>query len=292
MEKLFDEKFQKKIEYLSFVARRLHRAKAIRRRPRKRIGTGLEFADRRSYETGDDLRYVDWNIYARMERLLLRLFEEEEEWRVYFLLDVSDSMWLGEPRKIDYARRLCAALAFIALGNMDKVGFWLFSDKIKDRLPLGKGKPKIFTIMKFLESASMGGRTNCASSFSQFLSETERPGLAVIASDFLDYNGCEKGLKVLAYNRFSLFLLQVFDREERSPAFLSDVKLVDVETRDAHDIMISTQVRSAYITEFERFQQELEKTCVDIGAVRIAASTAVPFEQFVLSALAKGVFVK
>jgi uncharacterized protein (DUF58 family) len=292
MERLFDEKFQKKIEYLSFVARRLHRAKVIRRRRRKRIGSGLEFADRRGYEIGDDLRYIDWNCYARMERLLLRLFEEEEEWRVYFLLDVSESMRLGEPRKIDYARLLCVALAFIALGNMDKVGFWLFSDKIEGRLPLAKGKPKIFAIMKFLESASAGGRTDCASSFSQFLPEAERPGVAVIASDFLDYKGAEKGLKLLAYNRFSPFLLHIIDGQERVPAYLSDVKLIDSETAKSHNVTVTPQVRNAYIAEFEKFEQELEQTCVDIDAIRIPADTAVPFEKLVLSALARGEFVK
>ncbi|MFH1423025.1 MAG: DUF58 domain-containing protein [Planctomycetota bacterium] len=291
MKKIFDENFQKKIEYLSFVAQRLHRTKAIRKREKKRVDTGLEFADRRNYETGDDLRYIDWNCYARMERLLVRLFEEEEELRIYFLLDVSDSMWLGNPPKIDYVRQLCAALAFIGLGNLDKVGFWLFSDRIINRFPLGKGKAKIHGITNFLESAKKGGHSDFNSAILQFLSETERPGLAVVASDFLSVDS-KKGLKTLAYNRFNPFLLHIYDKEEDRPTYLYDVKLLDVETGKTQNVSVTPQVRDAYIAEFKIFEQELEKISAEISAVKIAAETTVPFDKLVLSALERGLFVK
>ena len=130
---IFDRDFMKKLEYLAIVARRLYRVK-VKPRRRKIVGTGLEFADRRKYEYGDDFRYIDWNFYARMERLFVRLFEEEQEMPVYFLLDSSRSMQVGSPPKIDYARRATAALAFLGLSNLDRISIWSFSNSLGTRV--------------------------------------------------------------------------------------------------------------------------------------------------------------
>src|SRR5690606_5992573 len=112
-DELFDEELQRKLEVLAIVSRRLVRGRTRAERRSKKTGSGIEFADHREYAPGDDFRYLDWNLYARTGRLLLRLYEEEEDLSVYVLLDVSRSMSFGSPPKLDYAKRLAAALAYI-----------------------------------------------------------------------------------------------------------------------------------------------------------------------------------
>ncbi len=289
-QQLFNKEFMKKLEYLATVARRLYRMK-IRSRRRKRIGTGLEFADRRGYEHGDDIRYVDWNFFARMERLLVRLFEEEQEMMVYFLLDSSESMAVGSPPKFDYARRALAALAYLGLANLDRISVWPFSDRIDDYLSPKKGRAQIFAITEFLENLKAGGATDFASSCASFVSKAPRPGLAVVLSDFFVSSGYEQGLKALFHNKFDLFLVNVYDGRDASPDFLSDVKLVESETGRYRNLTVNSRLREAYAREFAVYQKEIETFAAKHNAGWLAAPTSVPFEEMVLKVLKMGEFV-
>ena len=118
---LFDSDFLKKLEYLSLVSRRVFRGQLLAQRRTMQLGGGIEFADHREYTPGDDFRYLDWNVYARHDELLLKRFQEEEDLHVYLLLDCSKSMAFGDPSKFDYVRRVGAALAYIALADLDRV---------------------------------------------------------------------------------------------------------------------------------------------------------------------------
>src|SRR5690606_27652253 len=132
---LFDESFLNKIEYLYIVSKKIFAGKLRAERKTRKVASGIEFADHRGYAPGDDFRYLDWKIYARTQKLLLRLFEEEEDLYIYFLVDTSDSMLLGTPRKIDYGKKVAAALAYIGLSNMDRVCIVPFNAKATGRLP-------------------------------------------------------------------------------------------------------------------------------------------------------------
>src|SRR5918992_5978714 len=123
---LFDSDFLKKLEYLSLVSRRVFRGSILAQRRTMQLGGGIEFADHRQYAPGDDFRYLDWNVYARHGELLLKRFQEEEDLHVYFLLDCSRSMAYGEPSKFDLARQVTAALAYIALADLDRVAVAAF----------------------------------------------------------------------------------------------------------------------------------------------------------------------
>jgi uncharacterized protein (DUF58 family) len=289
-EQLFGKDFMKKLEYLATVARRLYRMK-IKPRRRKRVGTGLEFADRRDYEFGDDFRYIDWNFYARMERLLVRLFEEEQEMSVCFLLDSSRSMRGGSPAKFDYARRALAALSFLGLANLDKISVWSFSSDIISFLSPKKGKAQIFTITEFLERLSPDGVTDFAASSSSFVSKAGRPGLAVILSDFFDPEGYEKGLKTLLHTKFDIFLLHVFDSRDATPDFLSDARLIDSETGESKEVTVNSKIREVYEREFGIYQKEIEAFATRHGAGWLKAPTSLPFEEMVLRVLRLGEFV-
>src|SRR5438067_6165605 len=161
MAALFDSEFLKKLEYLSLVSRRVFRGQILAQRRTMQLGGGIEFADHRDYTPGDDFRYLDWNVYARHDELLLKRFQEEEDLHVYFLIDCSKSMAFGSPPKFDFARRVAAALAYIALADLDRVAVVAFADDIVDDFPLTRGKGSILALLKFLENLpAQGSDTN------------------------------------------------------------------------------------------------------------------------------------
>src|SRR5499427_2425047 len=157
---LFDDEFLKKLEYLNIISKRLFAgALKAERRTRKR-GTGLEFADYRAYVPGDDFRHLDWKAYLRLNRLILKLFEEEEDLPIYFFVDSSRSMNYGRPSKLDYARRVAAALCYIGLANLDRVNLIAYADKVRSELPPQRGKGRIFKVFRFLSDVTPSGETN------------------------------------------------------------------------------------------------------------------------------------
>src|SRR3984957_5116351 len=154
---LFGSDFLKKIEYLSLVSRRIFRGSLMAQRRTKQLGGGIEFADHRDYSAGDDFRYIDWNLYARHDELLLKRFQEEEDLHVYFLLDCSRSMAFGNPPKFDFARQVAAALAYIALADLDRIAIVAFAGEVIADFPLTRGKARILGLLKFLEALDPQG---------------------------------------------------------------------------------------------------------------------------------------
>src|SRR5206468_5083474 len=181
---LFDSDFLKKLEYLSIVSRRVFRGSLLAQRRTLQFGSGIEFADHREYTAGDDLRYLDWNVYARHGDLLLKRFQEEEDLHVYFLLDCSRSMGFGKPPKFDFARQVAAALGYIALADLDRVAVVAFAGDIVADFPLTRGKARILSLLKFMEDLKpQGTDTNLAAVATGFVHRNQRRGLAVVVSD-------------------------------------------------------------------------------------------------------------
>src|SRR4029453_3239639 len=136
----------RKLETLRLLARKVFRGQSQNDRTTLRRGMGLEFSDYRRYNPGDDFRYVDWNVYSRLDRLFLKVFTAEEDLTVHILLDTSQSMRLGTPPKLDYARRVAAALGYIGLNSLDRVGVVSFADELGTSMPPQRGRPQIFSI--------------------------------------------------------------------------------------------------------------------------------------------------
>src|SRR5260370_22727206 len=181
---MFDEGFLKKLEYLYIVSKKVFAGRIRGERRSKKIGSGVEFADHRNYAVGDDLRYLDWSAYGRLDKLLLRLFEEEEDLHIYLLLDASASMRAGRPPKLEYALRVCAALAYIGLANLDRVCIAPFGGGLRPLLPPSRGKGNIIKIFRFLSAVTPAGTTELGPSLEAFVHQTKRRGLAVIISAF------------------------------------------------------------------------------------------------------------
>jgi uncharacterized protein (DUF58 family) len=280
---LFDSQFLKQLEYLSLISRRVFRGSLLAQRRTKQFGSGIEFADHREYTPGDDLRYLDWNVYARHGELLLKRFQEEEDLHVYFLLDCSRSMGFGTPAKFDLARQVTAALAYIALADLDRIAIVAFADQVIADFPLTRGKAQILALLEFLEKlAPQGTETDVAQAMRQFVRRKQRHGLAVVVSDLFAPTGYEQGFNLLRHSRYEPHVVQLHDPREARPEMLGDVELVDMENGNARKVTVTERNLRTYRRLFDEYQAGVQKYCrnYDIGCTQ--ATTAAKFDDLVL----------
>ena len=290
---LFDDRFLKTLEHLHMVSRKVFTGNLRAERRTRKVGSGIEFADHRTYARGDDFRYIDWNLYGRLDKLLLRLFEEEEDLYIYILIDVSDSMAIGTPLpKLHYAMQVGAALSYVGLANLDRVAIIPFSDRLIDRLPPSRGKNRIFRVFEFLRHCDIGGKTELAECMKTFVTQNKRRGLAVLISDFYDPSGFEQGLNTLRYNKFEPFVLQVYDQREADPQLHGDLALVDCETGDTREVTVSRSLLEAYKREHEKYCNELEAYCTRYAMAFFRTHTGIAFDQLVLKIFRSGGFLR
>ncbi|HEX4996576.1 MAG TPA: DUF58 domain-containing protein [Terriglobia bacterium] len=288
----FDETFLKKLDYLSILSKHAFAGQVRGERRAKKRGSGLEFADYRQYAAGDDFRYLDWKAYMRLNRLILRLYEEEEDLPIYFFVDASRSMEFGDPSKLDYARRVAAALCYIALANLDRINLVSFASKALGELSPQRGKGKIFKVFDFLTGIVPGGETDAAASFRTYCTDTRRRGLAVVISDFLDPRGFAGGLDVLRHFRHDVFAVHVSSREESDPDLQGDLMLIDSENGASCEIAVSPSLLAAYREAFQRRREELERYCMRYEMGYVYAGTDFPFEELILNVFRQGRFLK
>lgn len=290
--RLFDERFLRTLEHLHMVSRKMFAGNLRAERRTRKVGSGIEFADHRTYARGDDFRYIDWNLYGRLDRLLLRLFEEEEDLHIYILVDCSDSMAIGNPPKMHYAMKVGAALSYVGLANLDRVAILPFSDHVLGRLPPTRGKNRIFRVFDFLRTCEIGGTTGIADAMKTFVSQHKRRGLAVLISDFYDPAGFEEGINTLRYNKFEPFVLQVYDLKEAAPNLHGDLALVDCETGEQREVTVSKSLLEQYMREHERYCKQLEDFCTERAVPFFRTHTGIPFDELVLQIFRSGGFLR
>lgn len=280
---LFDSEFLKKLEYLSLISRRVFRGSILAQRRTMQLGGGIEFADHREYTPGDDFRYLDWNVFARHDELLLKRFQEEEDLHVYILLDASRSMAFGKPAKFDFARQVGAALAYIALADLDRVAIVAFGGEIVADFPLTRGKARILSLLKFLEKLECDGSvTDLARVATGFVHRTQRRGLAVVISDLYDPAGYERGLDILRHNRYEPHIIQIHDRTEADPNLLGDIELLDIETGALQKVTVTERNLRQYREIFDRFQKSVQQYGNTYGIGCTRTSTEIPFDELIL----------
>ena len=280
---LFDSDFLTKLEYLSLVSRRLFRGSLLAQRRTKQTGGGIEFADHRDYSHGDDFRHLDWNVFARHGDLLLKRFQEEEDLHVYLLLDCSRSMAFGTPPKFDLARQLVAALAYIALSDLDRIAVIAFAGDIVADFPLTRGKDRILTLLKFLEGLEVQGEdTDLGRVLKAFTQRPHRRGLAIVVSDLFDPQGYERGLDLLRYRNYEVHAVQLHDRLEAEPNLLGELELVDIESDHGQKVTITEKSLKRYRQLFEEFQEKLRRYSRKYGVGLSQTECDVPFDELVL----------
>jgi uncharacterized protein (DUF58 family) len=289
---LFDDEFQRKLDYLALVSRRVFAGRLRAERRTKKSGSGVEFADHRDYQPGDDFRSLDWNVYQRFERLLVRLYEEEEDLAIYLILDTSASMVFGQARKLVYAKKVCAALAYVGLANLDRVSIVTTSDHMMDRMPETRGKARIFKVFRFLRDLSPEGTTDLGAAMKTFVAQHKRRGVAVLISDLYDPGGFESGINVLRYNKFDPFIVHVVDPGEARPKLQGDVLVYDCETGEEREVTVTTKVLHRFAEAHASYVADVERFCVTHQVPYVAASVDVPFDELILRVFRRGGFLR
>jgi uncharacterized protein (DUF58 family) len=286
---VFDESFLKKLEYLYVVSRKVFSGRMRAERRTRKTGSGVEFADHRNYTHGDDLRYLDWSVYGRLDKLLLRLFEEEEDLHIYLLIDASASM--RSNGKLEYAQSIAAALAYVGLAKLDRVSIVPFGGEDRGRLPPSRGKGNIFKVFSFLSGLDAAGPTQIGKALESFVHQTKRRGVAVVISDFYDPVGYQDGLNLLRYHRFEPTVLQVWSESEARPALRGDLQIVDVETGEEREVTVTEKALRAFEREHAQFSDGLNGFCHERGIGYFRADTRVPFDELVLRIFRAGGFL-
>ncbi len=274
---LFPADFMTRLEYLSLMSRRVFRGQLLAQRRTRETGAGIEFADHREYAAGDDLRYLDWNIYARHGDLLIRRFQEEQDLHVYLLLDCSRSMSFENGSKFDLARQVAAALAYIALADLDCTALFAFSAGITARLPLTRGREQILPIMRFLESlTACGSSTGLTQGVAEFLHLRPRPGLVIMISDLFDPGGIEQPFDLLRFRGFDVHAIQIFHELEARPQLVGDAQLVDLESGSETRITVTEQQLADYHQLFTAHQTAVRNYCrrYGLGCTQSPASSS------------------
>src|SRR4029079_877714 len=186
---LLEPQFLARLEQLELVSRKIFLGLMKGERRSKRKGQSVEFADYKNYVKGDDLRFLDWNLFARLDRLFIRLFMEEEDLHFYGLTDTTVSVYVGNPTKLHYAKQVAAALGFIGLVNMDRVMVEAFNERLTQRMPAVRGRRSLFRLMDFLEKLEPAGPSNLKKAIRSFSIKCSGKGIVVLLSDLMDKNG-------------------------------------------------------------------------------------------------------
>lgn len=290
-DELFDDEFLKRLESLSIVSRKVAQGRQRAERRSKKRGSGVEFADHRNYVVGDDIRFLDFGVYQRLGKLLIRLYEEEEDLSVYFLVDCSASMGFGEGKKFDQARRLAAALAYVALSSLDRVTIVAARDEVVARMPTTRGKARIFRVFRFLSGLDTGGHTDLREAMKAFVAQHKRRGVAVLLSDLYDPAGFEGGIDMLRFNKFEPYVVHLVDPSDAKPRLRGDVRVVDVESGEDRDVTVTQGVLGELERSYEAYRKSIERYCASRQVPYFAASVEEPFDELVLRVFRRGGFV-
>jgi uncharacterized protein (DUF58 family) len=289
---LLDPQFLARLEQLELVSRKIFMGRMKGERRSKRKGQSVEFADYRNYVIGDDLRFLDWNLFARLDRLFIRLFMEEEDLHFYVLLDNSLSMDFGTPTKLHYAKQIAAALSFIGLVNMDRVVIEAFNDRLTQSLPAARGRRSLWRVMDFLQKIEPAGPSDLKRALRSFSIKCSGKGIVVLLSDFMDKGGYEDALRYVVARQMDIYVIQVLSQEEVEPEIVGDLKLVDIEDDDVAEITVSGPLLKRYKQNLAAFRAGLHEFCARRGVNCLFTSTQVPFDRLVLTYLRQRGLVK
>ena len=285
----FDERFLRKLESLALTIRRTTAGRSHGTRRSRRVGAGLEFADHRDYVPGDDLRYLDWNLYGRLERRALRLYEEDEDLSIDVLIDASASMAMGSPPKLDLALQIGAALAYVGLSNLDRVAVTALGVETAGPPP-ARGKARILPILRFLDAvhplrgSSWTSRTSLTAAVREFLSgrRGRRRGLVALVSDFYDPAGARAALELVRRHRLEAIAVQLSAPDELAPQLRGDLQLCDAETGEARDLTVSPGALADYGRRHATWLRELRGYCREHAVPCFTLSSDQPFDAVVL----------
>ncbi len=295
---LLPEGIRRRLEPLMLVASKV-RAGAIKgdRRSIKR-GASVEFADYRNYVAGDDLRQLDWNIYARLERPYIKLLEDEEDLAAHLILDASASMDFppeGEPdqHKLLYAKRVVAGLAYISLTSGDRLILTAANDRHTATFGPVRGRGHSFASLRFIRDVAADGLTDLNTALEDYALRARRPGLTLVVSDMFSRDGGYlDGLHALLSRGHEVAFVHVLAPEEARPPVAGDLSLVDVETETQQEVTVDGAMLRIYQQRLASWRRELRDECLRRGAHYFPVETDRPWERVILSDMRRAGLVK
>jgi uncharacterized protein (DUF58 family) len=275
---LLDREFLEKLERLTIHWQKSFGGLVGGHNSSRFAGPGQEFLDHRHFHHGDDLRAVNWRAYLRLEKLFLKMFQVEPRVPVRLLLDVSASMTALGGLKLDYARKLAAALCYVGLVRLDSIEIHGFSDHLSQRIFSTGGRHRISGVMDGIAAIPAGGRTSYLAVVREFITTYPQRGLAIVVSDFLDDAGCEKALTYLADFGHELMLLQIWADEDRTPPWLGELDLRDAETGAKLRLDVDEEARTRYTLAFDEYCAGLQRLALRSGGRYAGIATSQPLD--------------
>ncbi|MCH8046773.1 MAG: DUF58 domain-containing protein [Planctomycetes bacterium] len=282
---LLSPKFLARLEQMELVSRKIFRGRMKGERRSKRKGQSVEFADFRNYVPGDDLRFLDWNLYARLDKLFLKLFLEEEDLHFYGLIDASASMSFGDPSKLQFAKQFIAALGFIALVRADRVRIETLGQPRGQGSPVWRGRQNVWRMVDQLENIEAGEEVSLAEGVKNFGLRNSGKGIVVLISDLMDKAGYETALRSLLAASYDVYVIHVLSREELDPDLQGDLRLVDCEDGDQQEITVTAPLMKRYKQTLAAFLGGAKNYCSRRGMVYLSASSDTSVEDLVLGYL-------
>jgi uncharacterized protein (DUF58 family) len=300
---LFDESTLRKLEQLSLIAHKIRAGVMKGERRSTKRGTSIEFADYRDYTRGDDLRRLDWNVYARLEKPFIKLMEEEEDLTVHVLVDASQSMdWPPEdpldvrpfdPHKFRYAQRLAGALGHIGLSTGDRVTVALLSGaRVAAQWGPFRTRGRTLRLLAWLEGLGTGGTTDLNAALSDYALRGGRPGLALLISDMLSPGGYVDGLNALQGRGYEVGIIHVISPDELEPPLAGDLRLIDSETGAGQDVTIDSAMRALYDRRLREWRDGIAAYCLGRDVHYVAVETGTPWENVILYELRRAGVVR
>ena len=269
------------LERLELVTRKVFRGRMKGERRSKRKGQSVEFADFRNYVAGDDLRLLDWNLYARLDKLIIKLFMEEEDLHFYTLIDASMSMDFGTPTKLSYAKQLAAALGFIGLVRADRVRIETIGQPASQRGPVLRGRQNVWRMLQHLESIEPGETMSLAQGVKNFCIRNPGKGILLLISDLMDKEGYETALRYLVSHEMDCYVIHLLSQEELEPDVKGDLKLIDCEDGDEAEITVSAPLLAKYQHTLNAFTRSAQEFCTRRGIHYLLANNQTPVADLV-----------
>lgn len=299
---IFNETALRKLENLSLVANSVRVGGMKGDRHSRKRGSAIEFADYREYSPGDDLRRIDWNVLARLDRPFIKLTEEEEELVVHIMVDTSTSMdWPpanelddSPTNKLRYAILLAGALGYLGLSSGDLVNTMLFNQSGTRSWGPFRGRKNGWPLLEFLEANynALSNQNNAPprltsleSALYDYAQQAKRPGLLLLLSDMLTPQNYATGLSTLLARGHQVTLLHIQSPDELAPNYDGDLKLIDVETGEAAEITIDPMVLEAYSARFDEWRSGIVSFCETRNINYISISTEIPWDKLVMEFL-------
>ena len=287
--------FLRKLEFLRLSSRRTHVGRSAALQRSRKLGRGIDFADHRPYAPGDDFKDIDWNLYGRLDRLMVRLAEEESDLNLHVLMDCSRSMSTAPPdggvSKLEFGRRVTTALAYIALARLDRIHIYPFGGSLGHPLTPSRDKAQALRVYRYLGGVEVAGETDLSIAARSFAEVARVRGVVLVISDFLAPGGWQRALDLLRHARHEVAILQITAPQEESVEARGEVLIRDSETGATLRVRVTESVAQAYRESFLQHCEDLRHYARSNNLFYGRARCDEAFEELVLRTMRSERFV-